>query len=119
MIPTESVALAYVDQGYTGEQPAEAAGAHGTALEVEAISVLTVWVGRPAFQVVSRDLSAHRHAQAALRFQAALVDHVSDAIVATTADGLVTAWNPAAEQIYRALTILAGHPYHRGEPDPG
>lgn len=30
----ESVELAYVDQGYTGERPAEAAWAHGIALEV-------------------------------------------------------------------------------------
>jgi transposase len=30
----QSVDLAYVDQGYTGEQPAEAAQAHGMALEV-------------------------------------------------------------------------------------
>jgi transposase len=30
----ESVTLAYVDQGYTGERPAEAAAAHGIALEV-------------------------------------------------------------------------------------
>jgi hypothetical protein len=30
----QSVELAYVDQGYTGERPAEAAGAHGVALEV-------------------------------------------------------------------------------------
>src|ERR687898_2868500 len=30
----ESVTLAYVDQGYTGEQPAEDAQAHGIALEV-------------------------------------------------------------------------------------
>ena len=25
----------------------------------------------------------------------------------------------AAEQVYRALTILSGHPYHRGEPGAG
>ena len=31
-----SVTLAYVDQGYTGERPAEAARAHGLALEVVA-----------------------------------------------------------------------------------
>jgi transposase len=30
----QSVELAYVDQGYTGERPAEAAGAHDVALEV-------------------------------------------------------------------------------------
>jgi transposase len=30
----ESVDLAYVDQGYTGERPAQAAAAHGIALEV-------------------------------------------------------------------------------------
>lgn len=31
---SESVDLAYVDQGYTGERPAQAAAAHGIALEV-------------------------------------------------------------------------------------
>lgn len=30
----ESVKLAYVDQGYTGERPAEEAEAHGMSLEV-------------------------------------------------------------------------------------
>jgi transposase len=30
----KSVTLAYVDQGYTGERPAQAAAAHGIALEV-------------------------------------------------------------------------------------
>ncbi|GBR24659.1 transposase [Komagataeibacter nataicola NRIC 0616] len=30
----ESVELAYVDQGYTGEKPAETAWAHGVALEI-------------------------------------------------------------------------------------
>jgi transposase len=30
----ENITLAYVDQGYTGERPAEAAGAHNIALEV-------------------------------------------------------------------------------------
>ncbi len=30
----ESVELAYVDQGYTGEEPAEAAAGHGIRLEV-------------------------------------------------------------------------------------
>jgi transposase len=30
----ESVDLAYVDQGYTGERPAQAAAAHGITLEV-------------------------------------------------------------------------------------
>jgi transposase len=33
-ITGEAVDLAYVDQGYTGETPAEAAKAHGISLEV-------------------------------------------------------------------------------------
>ncbi|WP_396899662.1 diguanylate cyclase domain-containing protein [Mycolicibacterium sp.] len=73
----------------------------GTMLDVEAVSVLTTWDGGPAYQVIFRDLSAQKAAQATLRYQAALVDHVSDAIIATTKSGLVTSWNRAAEVIYR------------------
>jgi diguanylate cyclase (GGDEF)-like protein/PAS domain S-box-containing protein len=73
----------------------------GTTLDVEAVSVLTVWEGRPAYQVIFRDLSAQKAAEAALRCQAALATHVSDAIIATTSTGIVTNWNPAAEAIYR------------------
>ena len=73
----------------------------GTTLDVEAVSVLTVWEGKPAYQVIFRDLSAQKAAEAALRCQAALVTHVSDAIIATTFTGIVTNWNPAAEAIYR------------------
>ena len=73
----------------------------GTTLDVEAVSVLTVWEGRPAYQVIFRDLSAQKAAKAALRCQAALASHVSDAIITTTSTGIVTNWNPAAEAIYR------------------
>jgi diguanylate cyclase (GGDEF)-like protein/PAS domain S-box-containing protein len=73
----------------------------GTTLDVEAVSVLTVWDGRPAHQVIFRDLSAQKDAEAALRCQAALATHVSDAIITTTFTGIVTNWNPAAQAIYR------------------
>jgi diguanylate cyclase (GGDEF)-like protein/PAS domain S-box-containing protein len=73
----------------------------GTEVDVEAVSVLTVWNGEPAYQVIFRNITARKVAQAALRFQAALADHVSDAIIATTEIGVVTNWNPAAETIYR------------------
>ncbi|WP_082129616.1 sensor domain-containing protein [Mycobacterium haemophilum] len=72
-----------------------------TPLCVESVSVRTMWEGNPAYQVILRDLSAQKAADATLRFQAALVDHVSDAVIATTFDGIVTSWNPAAEVIYR------------------
>jgi diguanylate cyclase (GGDEF)-like protein/PAS domain S-box-containing protein len=79
----------------------------GTTLDVEAVSVLTVWEGRPAYQVIFRDLSAQKAAEAALRCQAALATHVSDAIIATTFTGIVTNWNPAAEAIYRRSAASA------------
>ncbi|BBX71570.1 hypothetical protein MPSYJ_50310 [Mycolicibacterium psychrotolerans] len=73
----------------------------GSPLEVEAVSVLTTWDGEPAYQVIFRDLTAQKAAEATLRYQAALVNHVSDAIIATTADGTVTSWNAAAAAVYR------------------
>jgi diguanylate cyclase (GGDEF)-like protein/PAS domain S-box-containing protein len=85
----------------------------GTFLDVEAVSVLTMWDGRPAHQVVFRDVTAQKAAQATLRYQAALVNHVSDALIATTSEGIVTSWNPAAEQIYgRASEHALGLPVH-------
>lgn len=81
----------------------------GTTIDAEVISALTLWEGRPAYQVVFRDLTAQKAAQLTLHYQAALVDHVSDAIIATTATGIVTSWNRAAEAIYgrRAAQALA------------
>lgn len=72
----------------------------GSLLAVEVVAVKLSWEGSDALQVVTRDVSARQRAEAALRYQAALVNHVSDAIIGTTAEGLVTSWNPAAEAIY-------------------
>ncbi|MGB8792973.1 MAG: PAS domain S-box protein, partial [Mycobacterium sp.] len=72
----------------------------GTTREVEALAAWTEWGGKPAHHVVFRDLTTQKATEASLRFQAALVTHASDAIIATTLTGAVTSWNPAAEAIY-------------------
>lgn len=72
----------------------------GGWVPVEAVSVRTTWEGRRAYQVIMRDITVQREAESALRYQAALVEHVSDAIIATTREGIVTSWNPAAEGVY-------------------
>jgi diguanylate cyclase (GGDEF)-like protein/PAS domain S-box-containing protein len=83
----------------------------GTAREVEALAAWTEWEGKPAHHVVFRDLTTQRAAEASLRFQAALVTHASDAIIATTLTGAVTSWNPAAEAIYgRSAAAALGLP---------
>lgn len=72
----------------------------GTPVPVESVSVRTEWEGEPAFQVILRDISDRRRAEAALRYRASLVAHVSDAIIATDPDGSIQSWNPAAETLY-------------------
>jgi diguanylate cyclase (GGDEF)-like protein/PAS domain S-box-containing protein len=72
----------------------------GGTVDVEITSVRTTWEGRPAYQVIMRDVTAQKAAAAALHYQAALVAHVSDALVATTSGGVVTSWNPSAELVY-------------------
>jgi diguanylate cyclase (GGDEF)-like protein/PAS domain S-box-containing protein len=79
----------------------------GTTRQVEAIAIRTRWEGKPAHKVIFRDLSAQKAAEAGLRFQAALVTHVSDAIISTTVTGEITSWNPAAEVIYRRSAARA------------
>lgn len=79
----------------------------GMTREVEALAIRTQWEGRPAHKVAFRDVSAQKATEANLRFQAALVDHVSDAIISTTTTGFVTSWNPAAEAIYNRLAVDA------------
>ena len=72
----------------------------GGRVVVESVSVRTSWEGSPAFQVILWDVTSQRRAEAAIRYQAALVEHVSNAVVATDHGGVVTSWNPAAETVY-------------------
>ena len=79
----------------------------GSPVDAEVVSVLTSWDGKPAYQVIFRDLTLFKAAQATLRYQAALVTHATDAIIATTTTGTVTSWNRAAETIYQRPATLA------------
>src|SRR5205823_5589200 len=91
----------------------------GSRFVVESTSVRTRWQGRPAFQVILRDLSERRRAEQVMRHQASLVAHVSDAIIGLDPEGRIASWNPAAEAIYgwapdevvgRALSEVVGDP---------
>ncbi|HVV24316.1 MAG TPA: EAL domain-containing protein [Pseudonocardiaceae bacterium] len=91
----------------------------GGTVDIESVSVRTTWNGRPAFQVIMRDITDQKAAAAALRYQAALVTHVSDALIATTSDGVVTSWNPAAEGVYgRPAAQAIGRPVHEAVGAP-
>lgn len=74
--------------------------ADGTLMPIESVSVRIEWEGKPAYQVILRDIRERRRAEAALRFQASLVTHVSDAVIAADHDGFVNSWNPAAASLY-------------------
>ena len=91
--------------------PAQMIRIDGSLLAVEVVSVKTMWEDEVAYQVITRDVSARHSAETAMRCQAALVNHVSDAIIATTESGLVTSWNPAAQAIYgRSVDEAIGLP---------
>ena len=91
--------------------PAQMIRIDGSLLAVEVVSVKTMWEDEVAYQVITRDVSARHSAETAMRYQAALVNHVSDAIIATTESGLVTSWNPAAQAIYgRSVDEAIGLP---------
>ncbi|MBK0869492.1 EAL domain-containing protein [Saccharopolyspora sp. HNM0986] len=84
----------------TKPSEAELTRQDGKVVPVELVSVRTSWEGHPALQVILRDITTKKAAEATLRYQAALVQHVSNAIIATDREGVVTSWNPAAEAVY-------------------
>ena len=71
-----------------------------TVNAMEVTSVRTTWGGQPAFQAICRDISERKAAEAADRYRASLVAHVSDAIIGIDADGRIESWNEAAQVIY-------------------
>ncbi|MDQ1447838.1 MAG: hypothetical protein QOC79_809, partial [Actinomycetota bacterium] len=90
-------------------EPAEATlmRLDGSPWTVESVSVLTRWEGADAFQVILRDVTDRKRAEAALRYQASLVEHVSDAIIGVDSSGRVESWNRAAELIYGVSSDVA------------
>lgn len=91
--------LAHLRQRGQASEPVEALMSRldGSKFAVETVLVC---LGEVTYQVVMRDITAKKAAADALRYQAALVSHVSDALIATTGEGVVTSWNPAAEAVY-------------------
>ena len=72
----------------------------GTVNTMEVTSVRTTWAGEPAYQVIARDISERKAAEAADRYRASLVAHVSDAIIGIDAEGRIESWNEAAQNTY-------------------
>jgi PAS domain S-box-containing protein len=52
------------------------------------------------FLAVSKDISERKQAEEQVQYQAGLLQDVSDAIIATDANGAIRMWNRAAETIY-------------------
>jgi diguanylate cyclase (GGDEF)-like protein/PAS domain S-box-containing protein len=75
-------------------------GLDGSISVVDVTSVRTSWGGQPAYQVIMRDMSMRIAAEAANRYRASLVAHVSDAIIGIDAEGRIESWNEAARAIY-------------------
>lgn len=72
----------------------------GRLILVEIISHTLTYNGRAARLVVSHDITERKQAQQQIAFQAYLLNHVSDAIIAADLNSVITSWNIAAETIY-------------------
>lgn len=96
----ERIAALTEDGQYVEHGEARIIAPDGTITVMEITSIRTSWGGEPAFQVILRDVSERRAAEAAARYRASLVAHVSDAIIGIDADGKIESWNEAAQQIY-------------------
>jgi len=91
----------------TGEGPllgqrveVQAIRADGTEFPVELTITRLPTDGPPVFTGFVRDLTVHKQAEEAVRFQAHLLDTVEQAVVATDVAGTIIYWNRFAETLY-------------------
>ncbi|MHB0972431.1 MAG: PAS domain-containing sensor histidine kinase [Thermoanaerobaculia bacterium] len=56
--------------------------------------------GKRCFSGIIRDITARKEIEADLREKAELLDLAHDAIIVRAADGMITFWNPGAEEMY-------------------
>ena len=72
----------------------------GRTVEVEAVATRITYEGKRAVQLLLRDITQRKQAEAATKRLAAIVESSDDAIVAKTLDGTILSWNAGAERIY-------------------
>jgi PAS domain S-box-containing protein len=83
----------------------------GEVIDINVTGIPTSYQGRPAAQVIIRDITERTRAEAARARLAAIVESSEDAIIGKTLDGVITNWNRGAEKIYgyRAEEALGRH----------
>ncbi len=72
----------------------------GRTVEVESVATKITYQGKHAVQLLMRDITQRKQAEAVTRRLAAIVESSDDAIVAKTLDGTILSWNAGAEGIY-------------------
>jgi PAS domain S-box-containing protein len=72
----------------------------GQSVPVESIATRITYQGGPAIQLLLRDITQRKLAEAATRRLAAVVESSDDAIITKTLDGTILSWNAGAEGIY-------------------
>lgn len=59
-----------------------------------------IWDNRPAVISVHEDITERKQAEQKLRYQATLLDNVSDAVITTDMNFIIQGWNDAARAMY-------------------
>lgn len=67
----------------------------GTTIVVEAEGAAVTYLGRPAFQIVFRDITERLESESRLRLQGTAVDTAANGIIITDSHGLIVWANPA------------------------
>jgi diguanylate cyclase (GGDEF)-like protein/PAS domain S-box-containing protein len=86
--------------GHTEPYEVEGLRADGSRFWAAVQSGPAEYDGRPVRMTALRDVTRRREAEAQTRFQADVLAHVSDAVVALDLDGRVTYWNAGAELLH-------------------